>query len=317
MEGLIIRNSKVSIIVNVYNEENNIGDFLNSLLAQTFKDFELIIVDDGSTDSTMSIVEKYATKLDIRTVSLEHVGLIKARNEGIKSSDKEIVITLDADEIIDEHCVEKLVDSFKDSDVVAVGGFIDSYGSNWMCRGRRTLSKMVFSLEKRDNQVTKTYGGCSAYRRTIIEELGGLGLDNAAGDTSFSIKMHKAGLNVMLRDDAIVYHKEPGNLQAVIRRELKQGDASFNFCYKYKMLSNWKVLSRFFPLVFLSLIVFSWKLAFLGFFSTFLITLFLVKNIKSRFSDKIYGWIVLTYTSFWWSLGFLGSLVVNFARKVI
>ena len=304
---------QVSIVVNVYNEENNIAEFLDSLVELTFKDFELIVVDDGSTDSTMTIIDRYRDKLDIRTISLDHVGLRNARNKGVRSSDKEIVITLDADEIIDKHCIERLVESFKDVKVGAVGGFTDVYGSNWLSRGRRTLNKMVFLLEKKRSRIKRAYGGCSAYRRKVIEELGGLRIDNVVGDTDIAIKMHEAGFIVMLRDDAVVYHKEPESLLATMQRELKQGQNSLNFYLEYKKrLLQWQVLSRFYPLIFLPLLFFNWKLTFLGLFSTFLATIFLFKDTKASISDKIYGWVVLTYTNFWWGLGFLIGLI----RKV-
>ena len=70
---------EISIIVNVYNEEENIRSFLERLANQEFQNFELIFVDDGSTDNTLQIVEKFKNALPMRIIKLEHVGLKKAR----------------------------------------------------------------------------------------------------------------------------------------------------------------------------------------------------------------------------------------------
>ncbi|MFO7791932.1 MAG: glycosyltransferase, partial [Candidatus Saliniplasma sp.] len=60
-----MRERKVSVVINLYNEEENIRDCLNSLADQTYSDFELIIVDDGSTDDTMDIVKDYSDVFDM------------------------------------------------------------------------------------------------------------------------------------------------------------------------------------------------------------------------------------------------------------
>ena len=92
---------KISVIVPVYNVENYIRECLDSILASTYTDFELILVDDGSTDNSGTICEEYASR-DSRVVVSHQVnrGLSSARNHGIEMSTGEYISFVDADDVI-------------------------------------------------------------------------------------------------------------------------------------------------------------------------------------------------------------------------
>lgn len=108
-----------SVIIPLYNKENSIVDTINSVLNQTFKDFEILIVDDGSTDSSLEHVRK-AIKEDerIKLITKEHGGVSAARNEGINQACYDYIAFLDADDIwvcsyLEEQ--KKLIDNFPDA----------------------------------------------------------------------------------------------------------------------------------------------------------------------------------------------------------
>ena len=88
---------EVSIIIPTYNSAKYIPDAINSILNQTFKDYEIIIVDDGSTDNTREILNKYNSK--IRYIYQENKGPSAARNIGIKNAKGKYIAFLDADDI--------------------------------------------------------------------------------------------------------------------------------------------------------------------------------------------------------------------------
>lgn len=101
---------KVSIIVPAYNVEKHIEKTLNSVINQTFKSFELIIVNDGSTDNTYTIINEMLFNSDINYNIINKVneGVSIARNEGIRSANGDYIFFLDGDDFIKEECVEKL-----------------------------------------------------------------------------------------------------------------------------------------------------------------------------------------------------------------
>lgn len=107
---------KISIIVPSYNEEKNISRCLNSILNQTFKDFEVICVDDGSTDSTFEILTAYSEK-DSRIIPLKNTGkgVSSARNFGIENSHGEYIGFVDSDDFIQPQMFSFLYKTISDN----------------------------------------------------------------------------------------------------------------------------------------------------------------------------------------------------------
>jgi glycosyltransferase involved in cell wall biosynthesis len=100
---------KISIIIPFYNLEDYIGKCLDSVLEQDMPDFEIIAVDDGSTDKTSSLLEEYAKKDSrIKVLHLENGGLSYARNQGVSKSIGEYIMFLDGDDYILPGCFLKL-----------------------------------------------------------------------------------------------------------------------------------------------------------------------------------------------------------------
>src|SRR5690606_23236276 len=94
--------SKVSIIIPVYNKAPYLEQCLNSVINQTYKNLEIIIIDDGSTDNSLEICEKYRKKDErIQLISQENQGVSVARNKGIQKASGEWIYFLDADDYLD------------------------------------------------------------------------------------------------------------------------------------------------------------------------------------------------------------------------
>lgn len=100
---------KVSIVIPAYNLENYIGRCLNSLINQTFKEFEIIIINDGSTDNTKKIVESYSLKdKRIKLINKNNEGVNIARKVGFENAKGEYVLFIDGDDWIKKECLEIL-----------------------------------------------------------------------------------------------------------------------------------------------------------------------------------------------------------------
>ena len=102
-------NNKVSIIIPVYNCEKYIKKCIESLLNQTYKDIEIVIVNDGSIDNSLQICKEYEQLSNIRIYSKQNGGVSSARNYGIEKASGKYIIFIDSDDYIDIECVEKLV----------------------------------------------------------------------------------------------------------------------------------------------------------------------------------------------------------------
>lgn len=115
----------ISIIVPVYNVEKYLNQCVDSLLAQTYKDFEIILVDDGSTDSSGVVCDNYEkNNPNIRVIHKENQGLGLARNTGLQHASGEYVTFIDSDDYANEHLLEDLYKGIIEEDVdVCIGGF--------------------------------------------------------------------------------------------------------------------------------------------------------------------------------------------------
>ena len=102
---------KVSIIVPVYNVETYLSYCVDSLRQQTYKNIEIILVDDGSTDSSGEICDQYAREDDrIKVLHIENGGLSNARNTGVKESSTDWIVFIDSDDYYDHRAIEYLVE---------------------------------------------------------------------------------------------------------------------------------------------------------------------------------------------------------------
>ena len=119
--------AKYSFIIPVYNVERYLDECINSILKQTYKDFEIILVDDGSTDSSPEICDKYGKKQRcIKIIHQENGGLSVARNNGLKLAAGRFIIFLDSDDYWIDNCGLERLDELTDTipDII----YFSSYG---------------------------------------------------------------------------------------------------------------------------------------------------------------------------------------------
>lgn len=110
----MIKKPLISIIVPIYNVEPYLQKCVDSVLNQTFQNYELILVDDGSTDNSSKICDEYANKYDyITVIHQNNAGVSAARNTGLDSSKGEYIFFLDSDDWIERNALEKLISLIK------------------------------------------------------------------------------------------------------------------------------------------------------------------------------------------------------------
>ncbi|MGX7112127.1 glycosyltransferase family 2 protein [Gemella cuniculi] len=122
---------KISVIVPVYNVEQYLEKCVNSIINQTYKNLEIILVDDGSTDSSGKICEKLAEKdARIRVIHKENGGLSDARNKGIEVATSNLIGFIDSDDYIDNDMYEILLKNLMDTDAdLSMCGHYDVYNN--------------------------------------------------------------------------------------------------------------------------------------------------------------------------------------------
>ena len=112
-----------SIIIPVYNVENYLRDCLDSMLNQSFADWEAICVNDGSTDGSSTILDDLASKDSrVTVISQPNGGLSAARNTGLKAAQGDFVLFLDSDDWLEPDALKILSDNLKDEDLLCFNG---------------------------------------------------------------------------------------------------------------------------------------------------------------------------------------------------
>lgn len=131
--------SLISVIIPVYNKEKYISKSLKSVLAQTYSNWELILINDGSTDSSEQIILDIQEKEPrIKYIKQHNQGVSAARNTGIKHARGDYITFLDADDVYDSLFLEKMVNKIQDSDVCYCGHYFVHEN------GHKTKARMTF-----------------------------------------------------------------------------------------------------------------------------------------------------------------------------
>lgn len=112
----------VTYIMPAYNAEKTIKKSIESVLNQTYKNIELIIFNDGSTDETLKIINQFKDDSRVKVISKSNRGVSACRNEGIKIANGEYVVFIDSDDFVDREMLKKMINSFdEDTDMVQCG----------------------------------------------------------------------------------------------------------------------------------------------------------------------------------------------------
>jgi len=168
-----LKGFKVSVVMSVYNDQTFIYKAIESILSQTFSMFEFIIVDDGSTDNTLSLVERFYDDR-IRLFKREHKGLATALNYGISKSVGKYIIRMDADDISLSDRIEKQVGFMEDNpDISMVGGSAKVIDSNGNIIGERRAITGVNNIKELAQYACPTIHPTLCFRKSIIEKIDG------------------------------------------------------------------------------------------------------------------------------------------------
>ena len=116
---------KISVVVAIYNVEKYLEKCIQSIIFQTYKNIEIILVNDGSTDNSLNICKKYKSE-DSRIIIInqENQGVSVARNNGIDRASGEYILFVDGDDYLRTDIIEKLLNNADDNDIIAVNKLI-------------------------------------------------------------------------------------------------------------------------------------------------------------------------------------------------
>ncbi len=228
---------KYSIIVPVFNRPDEVDELLESLCSQTLKDFEVVIVEDGSQKPCKDVCDKYAGILDLHYYNKENSGPGQSRNYGVERAQGEYVIILDSDVVLPNGylaAVNSQLSIVNSQFSIAFGGPDASHPSFTPVQKAISYSMTSFfttggirgGKAKLDKFYPRSFN--MGIRRDVYQELGGFSKMRFGEDIDFSYRIVEAGYQPRLFPDAWVWHKRRTDFRKFFRQVYNSGIARIN-----------------------------------------------------------------------------------------
>jgi cellulose synthase/poly-beta-1,6-N-acetylglucosamine synthase-like glycosyltransferase/peptidoglycan/xylan/chitin deacetylase (PgdA/CDA1 family)/spore germination protein YaaH len=262
-------NFLVDVIIPAYNEEKVILRTIGAILNSTYKNFQVIVVDDGSTDDTyQKVLEAYGKNPQVTIYSKANGGKSDALNYGIERSIGEIVITLDADTLFKHDTIEKIVRRFVDRRIAAVAGNAKvgnriNILTRWQALEYITSQNFDRRAFELLNCISVVPGAVGAWRRSALVEAGGFSNDTLAEDADLTFSILRRGHMVAYDDQAIGLTEAPESVKNFLAQRFRWMYGTLQTAWKHKdvlfrpqykglgffAIPNTAIFQIFFPLI--------------------------------------------------------------------
>jgi peptidoglycan-N-acetylglucosamine deacetylase len=230
----------VSILIPAYNEEEVIVETVDAALASNYPHLEIIVVDDGSADRTLELLEEhFAGQPRVRILHQVNRGKPAALDRALAEASSPIVVTIDADTSIAADAVAKLVRNFADPRVGAVAGNVKvANRTRWLTRWQALEYITSQNLEKRAfdllNCIPVVPGAVGAWRMEAVRACGGFTAETVAEDTDLTIAIRRSGWRISYDEEAVGYTQAPETAEALVRQRFRWTFGTLQSVWKHR-----------------------------------------------------------------------------------
>lgn len=230
---------KYSIIIPVFNRPEEVDELLESLLGQEEKDFEVVIVEDGSQIPCKEVCGKYADRLDLHYYQKKNSGPGQSRNYGAERAGGDYLLILDSDVVLPRRYLRAVSEELDRKPADAFGGpdrahdsFTDTQKAiSYSMTSFFTTGGIRGGKKKLDKFYPRSFN--MGIRRDVYQELGGFSKMRFGEDIDFSIRIFKADKHCRLFPEAWVWHKRRTDFRKFWRQVYNSGIARINLYRKY------------------------------------------------------------------------------------
>ena len=217
----------VSIIVPAYNEEVNVVKTIENLLKQSYPNFDIIFVNDGSKDATFSVVSAaFGKHPKVQLFDKPNGGKASALNFGIEHATGEFLVCIDADTQLKTDAVAQMMPYFQDAKVGAVAGNVKvgnevnmlTYWQSVEYTTSQNFDRRAFDLI---NAITVVPGAIGAFRKSVLQAVGGFATDTLAEDCDLTIRILRGGNIVRSCTHAVAVTEAPETFQMFMRQRFR------------------------------------------------------------------------------------------------
>ena len=230
---------KYSFVIPVYNRPDEVDELLDSLTRQTLRDFEVVVVEDGSSVPCKEVVDRYSDRLSIHYYNKENSGPGQTRNYGVERANGEYMLILDSDCIIPENYLEAVEAELRTKKADAFGGPDRAHDSftdvqkaiNYAMTSFFTTGGIRGGKKKLDKFYPRSFN--MGVRKDVYQALGGFSKMRFGEDIDFSIRIFKGDYVCRLFPEAWVWHKRRTDLKKFFKQVHNSGIARINLYKKY------------------------------------------------------------------------------------
>ncbi len=238
----------VSIIVPVFNEARVIKESINSLLELDYSNYEIIIVNDGSTDNTREVAENLVgyrkgrlTDIKVSLINQPNGGKSRALNAGIKHSSAEIILCMDGDSQLSPEAVKFAVRHFQNPEIGAVAGNVKVLNRRKFLTDLQALEyieglNMARSAQSFIRLVNIIPGPIGIFRRKALVESGYYSNDTFAEDADLTLKILANGWKIYYEPASVSYTEAPSSLQQLLKQRYRWTRGIIQSIRKHKRL---------------------------------------------------------------------------------
>ena len=243
----------VSVLIPAYNEAVGLVPTIKTVLASTYRHIEILVINDGSTDTSDAVMHTFLAKYRVAMRGVpgaipilyhyqQNAGKAVALNTGIGLSHGDIIVSLDADCVLDKDCIAAFVDTMRDDRIMAVCGNV-KVGNPGSVLALIQLFEYAASFYARQadallNTLYVISGAAGAYRRSVFDDIGTYGTNLRGGgeDVDLSIRVQKAGYRIAYCADAIVYTEVPTTFNSLLKQRKRWTYSRFMTFKRYNSM---------------------------------------------------------------------------------
>ncbi|MDN5274392.1 MAG: hypothetical protein JWP06_293 [Candidatus Saccharibacteria bacterium] len=240
---------RVSVVIPAWNEEVGILKTIESVLHNGYKNTEIIIINDGSTDGSHRLITKYVKKVgSIRPNKISRIcyayqkngGKGKALNNGIKRARGDIILTIDADSALQKGAIQKLVRYYLDDEIMAVVGNVEVINAASIYGFAQQLEYYFGFYNKRAHALLGgeyIFGGaCASFRKSVFERIGMFDTDNKTEDIEMSMRTKVYGMKSAYAEDVVCYTEGASDLKGLVAQRIRWKKGRLDTFIKYRSL---------------------------------------------------------------------------------
>lgn len=234
----------VSVLVPAWNEEVGLIATIQSVFSSSYHNLEIIVINDGSTDQSDNLMrtflDRYRGNIPIRYHYQPNGGKSVALNTGLSRARGDLVITIDADSIVQKNTIQEFVKHFADPTVVAAVGTVKIGNTQTLWGILQRLEYMVGFYFKRAEAVMNSIyiigGAAAAFRRSVFDTIGPYRTDHITEDTELTLRLQKHGMKIVYAASAVVHTEGASTLSGLLRQRLRWKRGRFEAFLEHRSL---------------------------------------------------------------------------------